>query len=134
PDARIEERGVDAVEIHVRDARVRIEAALTAVDVLHVFFDLALPGADRADHAEAFLAAEHLTLDVEPLLAVRVPHDAWRAIPEFGIDVLVPDVDGLEDVAVGVDDVVGTRHGGPPLGRCADETTGPGGRQDRRAA
>ena len=34
-DARIEERGVDAVQVHVGNAGVRIEAALAAVDVLH---------------------------------------------------------------------------------------------------
>src|SRR5436309_1319406 len=134
-DARIEEGGVDAVEVHVGDARVRIEAALAPIDVLHrLVFDLALPRADRADHAEALLAAEHLTLDVQALLAIRVAHDPRRAIAELGIDVLVPDVDGLEHVTVGVDDVVGSRHGGPPLGRCGDETTAPRGRQDRRAS
>src|SRR5205814_53742 len=56
-DARIEERGVNAVQVHVRDPRVRVEAALAAVDTLHgALVHRALPGADRPDDAEALRA------------------------------------------------------------------------------
>ena len=54
PDARVKEGGIDTVGIHVRDARVRVEAAGLAVLVGHrVGLDDALARADRADTADA---------------------------------------------------------------------------------
>src|SRR2546426_4641738 len=116
-DARVEKRGVDAVEIHVRNPRVRVETAPAALDILHgALVDHALPGPDGADDAEALRAAEDLALYEQAFLAVGVDDDPGRAIPEARVDVLVPQVHGLEDVTVGVDDLVGTRHGWPPSG------------------
>jgi hypothetical protein len=110
--ARIEEGGVDAVQVHVGDARVRIEAALAAVDVLHgLLGHLVIAGADGPDDPEAFLAPQHLLADLEPLLAVGVHDDARSALAVGGIDVLVPDVHRLQHMSVGVDHVVGACHG-----------------------
>src|SRR6266850_2196987 len=115
--ARIEEGRVDAVEVHVGDAGVGIEAAAPAIDVFHLaLFHGALAGPDRADDAEALRAAEDLALYEQAFLAVGVDDDPGRAIAEARVDVLVPQVHGLEDVTVGVDDLVGTRHGWPPSG------------------
>ncbi len=115
--ARIEEGRVDAVEVHVGDAGVGIEAAAPAIDVFHLaLFHCALAGPDRADDAEALRAAEDLALYEQAFLAVGVDDDPGRAIAEARVDVLVPQVHGLEDVTVGVDDLVGTRHGWPPSG------------------
>src|SRR5262245_43619330 len=116
-DARIEEGGVDPVEVHVRNPRVRVEAAAPAIDVFHgALIDRALPGPDGADHAEALGAAEDLALDEQAFLAVGVDDDPRRPVAEARVDVLVPQVYGLEDVTVGVDDLVGTRHAWPPSG------------------
>src|SRR5947208_16518994 len=49
-------------------------------------------------------------------LAVGVDDHPRRALAIGGVDVLLPDVDRLEDVSVGVDDVVRARHGlSPPV-------------------
>ena len=115
--ARVEERGVDAVEIHVRDAGVRVEPARAAFHVLHGGFGghLTLPGADGPDDAEALLAAQHLPLDEEALLAVGVDDRSGAPARERRVDVLVPDVHRFEHVAVGVDDVVSACHGRSPF-------------------
>jgi hypothetical protein len=52
-------------------------------------------------------------MDADALLAVLALDDARRAIAEIGIDVAIPQVEWFEDVAVGVDDVVGTGHRHP---------------------
>src|SRR5262249_58936717 len=82
-----------------------------------------LASADAAEQAEPLLAAENPALDEEPLFTVGIDDHARRTIAKRRIHVLVPQLDRLEDVTVCVDDVVGTRHGGPPVGRCADPTT-----------
>jgi hypothetical protein len=89
---RIEKRGIDAVRIHVGDAGMRIEAALAALPVLHrIGRDDALAGANSAGAAEPGLgAAEHLLLDDEPLLAVRVFDQPQRPIAEARVHVMVP--------------------------------------------
>ena len=106
--ARVEEGGVDAVQVHVRDAGVRVEPAGAPFHVLHRGFGghLTLPGPDGADDAEALLAAQDLSLDEEALLAVGVDDDPGRPLAKARVDVLVPDVHRFEHVAVGVDDVV----------------------------
>src|SRR5262249_29776801 len=115
PEARIQKRGVDAVQIHVGDARVRVEAAGATLNVLRrdVRHD-ALPRADRADEAEPLRAAEDLVFDQQPLLAVGVDDETGRSLAKRGVDVLVPEIERLQYVTVGVDDVVRTTHGWPP--------------------
>ena len=110
-EARIKEGGVDAVGIHVGDALVRIEPARLAVLILHRVVDDALPRPDRADPADAALAvADRVLLDDEPLLAVLAFDDPRRAVAELRIDVFVPQIQRLEDVPVGVDDIVSATH------------------------
>src|SRR5206468_9240973 len=115
-EAGIEEGGIDAVQVHVRNSSVGVEASLPALDVLHsAVVHRALPGSDPADETEALRAPQDLALDEQPFLAVGVDDHPRRAGAVCGIDVLVPDVDRLEDVSVGVDDVVGARHDQSPL-------------------
>jgi len=46
----------------------------------------------------------------EPFLAVLGLDDPRRAVAELGVDVFVPQIERLEDVPVGVDDVVSAGH------------------------
>ena len=57
--------------------------------------------------------ADRMLLDDEALLAVFAPDDARCAIAEIGIYVAIPQVEWFEDVAVGVDDIIGTGHRHP---------------------
>ena len=109
-EARVEEGRVDAVRVHIGDALVRIEAAGLAVLVLHrVGGDDALTRPDPTDTADAALGgADRMLLDDKTLLAVFALYDTRRAIAEIGIHVEIPQVEWFEDVAVGVDDVIGT--------------------------
>jgi hypothetical protein len=110
-EARIEEGGIDAVDIHVDDARVRVEPALAPFGVLQgVGFDEALADADGAQAADPSRIAEQLAFDAQALLAVVVDDEPRPALAECGIHVLVPQVERFEDVTVGVDHVVRARH------------------------
>ena len=110
-EAGIEEGGVDAVEIHVGDAGVRIEAALASVLVVHrVGRDDALARADAADAAEAGAAAEDLVLQQQALLAVLVLDQLRRALAVLRVHVVVPQRERLEHMPVGIDDVVLAAH------------------------
>ena len=63
-EARVEERGVDPVSVHIDDAGVRVEPALAPVGIFQaVELDLALPDADRAEAADAARIAQQLALD-----------------------------------------------------------------------
>ena len=87
------------------------------VDVLHGDVGhRALPGADGPDDAEALRAAQHLALHAQALLAVRVDEEARRALAVGGVDVLLPQVERLEHVPIGVDDVIGASHDASPFG------------------
>ncbi len=117
PEARIKEGGVDAVGIHVGDPLVRIEPAGLAVLVRHrVAFDDALPRADRTDPADAEPpVTDRVLLHNEPLLAVLPLDDARRPVAEGRIDVFVPKIERLEDMPVGIDDVVNATHNPAPF-------------------
>ena len=54
----------------------------------------------------ARLAADDLALDEQALLAVISVNEARPPVAERRIDVVVPQIERFEDVAVGVDDVV----------------------------
>ena len=49
-------------------------------------------------------------LDDEPLLAVLALDDARRPVAEFRVDVFVPQIERLEDMTVGIDDIVLVAH------------------------
>src|SRR4029077_16255431 len=107
----IEEGGIDAVGIHVDDARVRVEPAPAPLGVLQgVCLDDSLPAADGTEAADTPGIAQQLAFDAQAFLAVVVDDEPRPALAELGIDVLVPQVEWLEDVAVCVDDVVRARH------------------------
>src|SRR2546427_266063 len=110
-EARIEEGGVDAVGIHVDDARVRVEAAFAPLGVFQgAGLDDALSGAHGTQATDPPRITQQLAFDAQAFLAIVVDDEPRPALAEFGIDVLVPQVEGLEDVAVCVDCVVLARH------------------------
>ncbi len=92
---------------------MRIEAAWFAVLVGHrIGLDHALAGADRTDPPDAALAvADHLFLDNEALLAVFAFHYPRRPVAKTRVDVIIPKIERLENVAVGIDDVISASHG-----------------------
>src|SRR6202011_5662371 len=107
----IEEGGIDAVGIHVDDARVRVEPAPAPLGILQgVYLDDSLPDADGTQAADAPRIAQQLAFDAQAFLAVVVDDEPRPALAEFGIDVPVPQVERLEDVAVCVEHVVSARH------------------------
>jgi hypothetical protein len=72
---------------------------------------MTLPRADPADPADADPAiADHVLLDDEPLLAVLPLDDPRRPVAERRINILIPQIQRLEDVPVGIDDIVGATH------------------------
>ena len=111
PHARIQKGGIDAVQIHVRNPLMRIEAAGAPVLIAHgLGRDHALPCADPADPAHTLPAAEDLLLDQQPLLAVLVDDELGRAVAKGRVDVVVPQSERLQDMAVRIDDVVYATH------------------------
>src|SRR5580704_6485100 len=93
PDARIKEGRVDAVGIHVGDARVRIEATLLALFVCHrVVADDAVAGADRAKSAKTSAPAKRPAVDAQTLLAVLVDEEARQPVTEAWIDIFFPEI------------------------------------------
>ena len=109
--------GADAVSIHVGDSLVRIEAAWLAVLVGHrIGLDHTLASADCANPADAALAiADYVLLDYEALLAVFAFHYPRRTIAKSGIDIVIPKIERLENVAVGIDDIISSSHCSAPL-------------------
>jgi hypothetical protein len=95
---------------------VRIEAAWFAVLVGHcIGLDHALAGADCANPADAALAvANRLLLDNEALFAVFAFHYSRRPVAKSRVDVILPEIEWLENVAVGIDDVINASHGSAP--------------------
>src|SRR5436309_4509352 len=107
----IEEGGIDAVGIHVDDARVRVEPAPAPFGIFQgAGLDDSLPDADGTQAADPPRIAQQLAFDAQAFLAVFVDDKPRPALAEFGIDVLVPQVERLEDVTVRVDYVVRARH------------------------
>src|SRR5207248_10913119 len=56
------------------------------------------------------VVADDMLVHDEALLAVLAGDDAGRPVAEPGVDVFVPEIERLEDVTVGVDDVIGAAH------------------------
>ncbi len=120
PEARIEKSGVDAVEIHVLDAGMRIEPALFPLGKFQaVELDCALADADRAEAADPPRIAEQFAVDAHALLAVLVDHHARPALAKRRVHILLPQRERLEDMTIGIDRVVGERHDPSPFGICA---------------
>jgi hypothetical protein len=91
---------------------VRVKPAGLAVLVRHrVGLNDTLPGADRANPAYADpLVTNRVLLDDEPLLAILPLYHLGRTVPELRVDVFVPQIERLEDVAVGIDDIISAAH------------------------
>jgi hypothetical protein len=80
-------------------ARLRIQT---------IEYALPLPDADRAKVAARI--AQELTLDGEMLLAVVVDDETRPAFTERWVDVVIPQIERLENVSVGLDNIVCTCH------------------------
>src|SRR5206468_10956950 len=106
------DRPAMAPEAHTRDALVRVDPPRPAVLLFQLArLDRALPRADPADPAHALLAAEHLLLDQQLFLAGFVVGDEpRRPVAEFRVHIFGPQIERLQDVPIGVDDVVGAAH------------------------
>ncbi|SRR6266542_7140936 len=91
---------------------MRVEPARLAVLVFQrVGSNDALPCADAADPADANpTVTDHVLFDDEPLLAVITLDDARRAITKLRVYVVVPQIERLEDMAIGVDHVISAGH------------------------
>src|ERR1700749_1778988 len=106
-DARIKKRGIDAVGVHVRDALVRVEPAGLAVLVGHrIVAHDAIASANRAERSKALAPAKRLALDTQPLLTILIYKKPRRPITKTRIDVVLPQIQRLEDMAVGIDDII----------------------------
>src|SRR5262249_57485502 len=79
-----------------------------------VEFDVALADADRAKAADPPRIAQQFAFDGEALLAVLIDDKPRPALAELGIDVLVPEIERLQNMAVGIDNIVGQSHRLPP--------------------
>src|SRR5581483_5713706 len=103
-DARVEELGVDAVGVHVGEARGRIEVAgadRVVGEPGRPELEPALArGRHETDGAPAIAAVE------EPHVGVAVAYDPRRALAEARRHALLPHARRLVDVRVGVDDRV----------------------------
>src|SRR5215470_15155566 len=70
----------------------------------------ALACTDPAEPAHPLPATEHLLFDQHPLLAVGVDDDLGCPVAECRVNIVVPQGERLEYVAVGIDDIVSTGH------------------------
>ncbi len=94
-----------------------IEAAFAALVVCHrIVADDPVASADCTECAKPPAPAKLLAIDAQPLLAVIVDEEARCAIPKRRIDIIHPQIERLEDVAVGIDDIVRTTHNPAPFG------------------
>ncbi len=90
---------------------MRVEPALAPVGVFQaVEFDLALPDAHGAQAANASRIAKQLALNAEAFLAVVVNDEPRPAFTERGVDIFIPKRERLQNVAVGVDSIIGPCH------------------------
>src|SRR5215469_2608724 len=107
-EAGVEEHSVDTVSVHIWNTLVRVEPTGLAVFVgERVGGNNALARADAADPPDADPAvADHILSHDEALFAVVGLHNAGRPIAKIGIDVVVPKIKRLKDMAIGVDYIV----------------------------
>ncbi len=95
---------------------MRIEAALAPLLVLHgIVHHGAITRANTADGTQTLLAAEQLLADLQALLAVLVANELRRLIAEFWVHVVFPERQRLQNVSVGIDDVVRAVHDSSPV-------------------
>ncbi len=109
---RVQEDGVNTVEVQIRDARVRIEAALPALGVLHVLDRiLAAPDdVDRAGGADTVKARKRPANEPHHLLAMLVDEIFGGLVAIGGVNIALPQIHRFQHVAVGIDDIVSAAH------------------------
>jgi hypothetical protein len=93
---------------------MRVEPALLPFGVFQaVELNRALPDADSTEAADAPRIAQQFALDAEALFAVD--GKLRPALVELGIDVFVPEIERFQNMAVGIDGVVGASHDPSPF-------------------
>src|SRR5216683_3101198 len=116
---RIQERRVDSLGVHIRDARMRVEAALAPLRVWHPVLDRAVARADCAQPAETdrlFTATpvNHVAVAFETKnFAFGRTHKLGAPRAELRLDVSLPKVGGFEDVTVCVNTIISPGHCAP---------------------
>ena len=112
PLARVDELGVDAVEVHVVEPGLAVPAAL-ADGVVGVPLPLHLLEAHAGRRHEADVHEGGALLELPGVAALVVLHELRRPVSEGLGEPALPDVRGLDGVAVGVDQSV-LAHGDLP--------------------
>src|SRR6266851_3294169 len=116
---RIQERRVDSLGVHIRDARMRVEAALAPLRVWHSVLDRAVARADRAEPAETdrlFTTApvNHVAVALETKhFSLGRTHKLGTSRAKLRLDVSLPKVGGFEDVTVCVNTIISPGHCAP---------------------
>jgi hypothetical protein len=114
---RVKHRDIDSLCVHVGDARVRVVAARHAQAFGEVA-ELLRRQADGSCHLVDELAtpAAHLAAGVHGLVHVILDDLARDPVaPPLGVHALGPEVFGLHDMSVAVDDQRLLRHAHRPL-------------------
>jgi hypothetical protein len=105
-DGGVEQHRVDALAVHhAQPLDGIVTSGGTPLGVGHLATrqearGVHLDAAERAERPAERL--ERLAVDEEHLVPLLVPRDADGAIPVGGVDVFLPGVGGLEDMAVGI--------------------------------
>ena len=109
-EARVEERGVDAVGVHVDDAGVRVEPALFP---LGIFEGVGLDRPWRTPTAPRLPIPRGFPSILPSTWSLSLPFSSSKprpALAERRVHVAIPQVERLEDVAVGIDNVISAGH------------------------
>src|SRR5713101_5244720 len=116
---RIEERRVDSLGVHIRDARMGVEAAFAPLGVWHPVLDRAVARADRPKATETnliFAAAplNHVAFAIDTkTFGFGRTHELGTSLAELRLDVSLPKVGGFEDVTVCVNTIISPGHCAP---------------------
>src|SRR5229473_3895475 len=113
---RIEEGRVDSLGVHIRDARMRVEAAFAPLGVWHPVLDRAVARADCAEPTETDLLftttpMNHVAVALETKnFAFGRTHELGTSLAKPRLDISLPKVGGFEDVTVCVDTIIRPGH------------------------
>src|SRR5207302_4117806 len=89
----------------------RVEPALLPLGIFEaVELNGALPHTNGAEAPDPPRVAQQFALDLKAFLAVFVDDKPRPALAELRIDVFVPEIERLQNVAVGIDNIIGAGH------------------------